>query len=294
MLKYRRILFLGREKNIQPLPDLLNTLLAIQQRGGEAILDQSIINIVDEKTAADFARHKIPVLEKTAEADVDLVVVLGGDGTFLGAARRYAPRHATLIGINLGYLGFLTDISLDNMQQSLLEVLDGDCRNEQRFMLSTTFNGNLLNADLSVAINDVVISRGSAGTLLKLRVYIGETLAYELRADGLILSTPSGSTAYALSAGGPIVAPDLDAILLVPLCPHALTYRPLMVRADYTVRIEVVQAESARAHIDGQGDYLLKSGDSIEVCRHEAPLSICHPTNYDYYQTLRKKLLWGG
>lgn len=292
--RYRRLLFLGREKNTAPLPDLLDALLALRARGCEPILDQSIINIVGSEKAAALAAHEFPVTAAAAEVAADLIVVLGGDGTFLGAARCYAPRGIELVGVNLGYLGFLTDIARDDMHAALLEIMEGRCRTEERFMLSVRLNGEELPPDLSVAINDVVISRGDAGTLLKLRVTINEVFAYDLRADGLILSTPSGSTAYSLSSGGPIVEPGLDAMMLVPLCPHALTHRPLAVRADYPLRLQVLEANSAVVHVDGQGDRALAVGDTVEVCRHAAPLKICHPLGYDYYQTLRKKLLWGG
>ena len=239
-------------------------------------------------------RHDIPIQPESAAPpdEFDLIVVLGGDGTFLGAARRYAPRQVELVGINLGYLGFLTDIAAQEMREVLQQILAGQCYSESRFMLSVGRNGEPLPDDSAVAINDVVISRGVAGTLVSLRVNINGVFAYDLRADGLILSTPSGSTAYALSAGGPIVAPDLDAILLVPLCPHALTHRPLMVRADYPIQLQVMEAQSATIHVDGQGDYPLLAGDTIEVSRHPLPLKICHPTTYDYYQTLRKKFNW--
>ena len=293
-LNYRRILFLGREGNVRPLPDLMATLLAVRAAGGEPLLDSSILNILGEEQAAAFAQQGIPSVAAGEEAAVDLVVVLGGDGTFLGAARRYAPRGTELIGINLGYLGFLTDIARDNLQQALLAVLGGECRTETRFMLEVKLNGETLDGDFSVAINDVVISRGGAGRLLTLRVHINDVFAYDLRADGLIISTPSGSTAYALAAGGPIVAPDLEAMLMVPLCPHSLTHRPLMLRAENPIRVQIMEGQEATVHIDGQGDRALKVGDSIEVCRHQLPLKICHPLTYDYYETLRKKFLWGG
>ena len=292
--KYRRLLFLGRKKNVLPLPALLDTVLALRAAGSEVVLDESIAKIVGETAAAEFVRHDIPIQPESAAPpdEFDLIVVLGGDGTFLGAARRYAPRQVELVGINLGYLGFLTDIAAQEMREVLQQILAGQCYSESRFMLSVGRNGEPLPDDSAVAINDVVISRGVAGTLVSLRVNINGVFAYDLRADGLILSTPSGSTAYALSAGGPIVAPDLDAILLVPLCPHALTHRPLMVRADYPIQLQVMEAQSATIHVDGQGDYPLLAGDTIEVSRHPLPLKICHPTTYDYYQTLRKKFNW--
>lgn len=292
MTKYRRLLIVGREKNTRPLPPLLPILKQAQTMGCDAYLDASIANILGPQACAEYAAHGIHPLPR--DIAPDLIIVLGGDGTFLGAARRFAATRAEFVGVNLGYLGFLTDLSRQDLPHALPDILRGDRSTEKRFMLAIRHNDKKLPQDNGIAINDIVISRGGAGILLTLAVYIGDQFAYELRADGIILSTPSGSTAYALSAGGPIVAPDLNAMLLVPLCPHALTHRPLMVRAAYPIRIKVLDAHSAILHIDGQGDIPLAAGDEILVRRHPLPLKICHPTRYDYYQTLRKKLLWGG
>ena len=288
----REVLILGRLKQRQPLRDLLTAALALRERGANVSLERELFNMADEKTCHEINMAGLPV-RNASEVKPDLAVVLGGDGTFLSAARRFAPSGTALVGVNLGYLGFLTDIARDDIVNALTAIYDGDYESEQRFMLTIAINGKSPPDDLAVAVNDIVISRGESGVLLTLRVHINGVFAYDLRADGLIISTPSGSTAYALAAGGPIVAPNLNATLLVPLCPHALTHRPLMVNGDYDIRLDVLKAQSATLHMDGHGNHMLKENDVIEIRRHPQPLNICHPTSYDYYQTLRKKLLWG-
>ena len=226
-----------------------------------------------------------------------MAFVLGGDGTFLHAARHCAPLNIPLTGINLGFLGFLTDVSSNNMQASIMEICRGDFRQEKRFILSAQVerNGNaLLSQNESLAINDIVVSRGETGLLLSVRVYINKVFVYDLRADGLIVSTPSGSTAYALAAGGPIIAPELRVILLVPLCAHALTHRPLAVNSvNADITLEIIKSRNARLHLDGRDDMSLKTGDLVHVKRHAKMLKIRHPLSYDYYKTLRQKLSWG-
>ena len=223
--------------------------------------------------------------------DVDLVVVLGGDGTFLSAAREFAPLGAMLAGVNIGYLGFLTDIAHDKMAESIGRITKGEYFVEERAMLDVRVGG----ASFPPAVNDVVVSRGEGGFLLDMQVDINKRYAFNVRADGLIVSTPSGSTAYALSAGGPVVAPDVNTLLLVPLCPHALTHRPLVVSADYALDITMLKTpQDATVHLDGRDRTAAAAGDIIRIRRHDTPLRICHPLSYDYYDTLRRKLHWGA
>lgn len=287
-----KVVFLGRLKQKQPLHDLLEAARQLRAHGADVFLEQALFEMADDATRAAAVAAQLPISAADDCKDPDLAVVLGGDGTFISAARRFAPFGAALVGVNLGYLGFLTDIARDDMTKALTAIAAGDCDYEKRLMLSVKINGETPSDDLALAINDAVISRGESGLLLILRVHINDVFAYDLRADGLILSTPSGSTAYALSAGGPIVAPNLNATLMVPLSPHALTHRPLVVRDDSVVRIDVLKARAANLHVDGRGSLALREGDTIEIRRHPKPFIICHPLSYDYYQTLRKKLLW--
>ncbi len=283
---------MGRFKYHRSLLDVVEAAKVLREEGASVYFDETIMQAADDETQQAIAKYQIA--DGTAmQEKPDLCVVLGGDGTFLGAARKYAPQGCKLVGINLGYLGFLTDIAHENMVNALLEVYHGKGWEESRYMLSVDVNGGLVGSKEN-AVNDVVISRGQSGVLLRLRVSVNGAYVYELRADGLIVSTPSGSTAYALSAGGPIISPNLNAVLLVPLCPHALSHRPLVINADYPIRIDVLEANKSALHIDGHIDFGLDSGDWVEITRDSVPFNICHPPNYDYYQTLRKKLAWGS
>ena len=286
----RRVIFCGRSKHGDKVEDLLAAASLLRANGIEVFLE--------EKIAGQFAavrEHGFTVCRLPDMKDMDMAFVLGGDGTFLRAARYFAPLGVPLVGINLGYLGYLTDVGSEEMQEILPRIVAGEYSLEERFMLSLAIrpNSGSEKTDYSPAINDVVISRGEGGLLLSLRVFINGVFAYELRADGLIISTPSGSTAYALAAGGPIVSHDLNAVLLVPLCAHALTHRPLVVNADYAVSVEIIKSHAAVLHIDGQEGVELSAGDTIVVSRHVCPLRLCHPLSYDYYDTLRRKLNWG-
>ena len=291
----RRVLFFGRFKREQSLMDVVEAAECLRREGAEVALHESIKAYADADTRAAFAAREIAVISHVKAFKPDLVVVLGGDGTFLGAGRIFAPLGTRLVGVNLGYLGFLTDIARERMREALSEICQGDYEEESRFMLSVAVGGKRLAGEFGCAVNDVVISRGRAGVMSRLHIHIGDRFIYDIRADGLIVATPSGSTAYALAAGGPIVAPPLEVMLLVPLCPHSLTHRPLVVPADETVRIDIGgEKQSAILHVDGNYDRLLKSGDALEIGRHPVPLRICHPRSYDYYETLRRKLNWGG
>lgn len=291
MLKYKNILIVGRFNYQRSLLDVVELAVALRDAGGQVFLDDSIRQAADEQTQSAIGQHNIPGGEGAPTPD--LCVVLGGDGTFLSVARQYAPLGCKLVGVNLGFLGFLTDITRENMVADVMDVVSGKGWEEQRSMFAVDLNDGVM-ANKVVAVNDAVVSRGRSGTLLRLKVSVDGAFAYELRADGLIVATPSGSTAYALSAGGPVVSPNINAVLLVPLCPHALSHRPLMVNADYTIRLDVVAAKNAYLHIDGHVDFELQTGDWIDISKSETPFCICHPPTYDYYQTLRKKLSWGG
>ena len=224
---------------------------------------------------------------------VDLMIVIGGDGTMLTVARILAPTHIPLIGINQGRLGFLTDIALTDMETALGAMLDGDALLEERIMLSArVLRGAGQPLFQSLAFNDVVVNRGASGGMIDLSVSIGESYVCDLRADGVILATPTGSTAYAMSANGPIVHPSLRAWALVPISPHSLTNRPLVIGDDAEVTVTITGARDAAIHCDGHHHHELEDGDQVVV--ESAPFSIrlLHPRGYDYFAMLRQKLHW--
>ena len=255
--------------------------------------------LIERQTAAAAgiaAKQLPPDALLAGEKDVgsaELAAVFGGDGAFIAAARRLAPRGLPLFGINLGTLGFLTDLSPRNMRAGARQIVSGKFREESRMMLQVAVRrGQRPVAENEIAVNDLVISRGHGGRLVSLSVFISRQFAFALRADGLILATPTGSTAYNLAAGGPIVEPELDAFSLAPLCPHALAHRPLLVGGEREIAVRVDAAQEAFLHIDGQLDVSLRRGDLIVARRHDKRLLVRHPPGHDYFETLRRKLRW--
>ena len=223
---------------------------------------------------------------------VDLAVVLGGDGTMLSIARRLAPTGVPLIGINQGRLGFLTDIPLARMEVTLDAMLDGHYVEERRTLLAATVVRTGGDSDAALALNEVVINRGSRGSMIECAVEIDGRFAYGMRADGIIVATPTGSTAYALSAGGPILDPQLASFLLVPVAPHALTHRPIAISNSAHIAITVVRARDAGFHCDGQAYFPLAEGDRVLLSRAAHEARFLHPQGHDYFAMLREKLHW--
>lgn len=235
--------------------------------------------------------QKAPLVELAGR--VDLVIVLGGDGTLLNIARVLADHPVPMIGINQGRLGFLADVSLDTMLPTLDEMLSGQYVAEDRIMLECHLerHGDLFGS--AYAFNDVVVSKGNAGRLIEFEVYIDDKFVYSQRADGLVLATPTGSTAYALSAGGPILHPTLDAFVLTPVCAHTLSARPIAVNGRAEIEINLIHADDARVHFDGQIHHELNIGDRVTARRARNAIRLLHPAEHNYYDTLRQKLHWG-
>lgn len=223
----------------------------------------------------------------------DLVIVLGGDGTFLSAARKVSAYRVPLIGVNQGHLGFLTQVSRENMAQEIKNMLTGKYYAEERILLETSIvrNNEVLNRSLS--LNDVVLSRSGAGQMIEFEVFINKEFVCTQRSDGIIVSTPTGSTAYALAAGGPILQASLRAFTLVPICPQSMTNRPIAVADTCEINILITKAGDARVHFDGQSYFDTQSMDEIRIRRYKHSLRVLHPSNYQYYRTLRQKLHWG-
>jgi NAD+ kinase len=237
-------------------------------------------------TADDLPRH------------VDVIVVLGGDGTLLGTAGRIAKAKADIpiLGVNFGSLGFLTEIQLPELYESLESVLDGDADVEERMMLrARTLRDGEVFADRLV-VNDVVITRAALSRIIDLSVSIGEQLVMQVRADGLIVATPTGSSAYNLAAGGPIVHPSVDAVLLTPIAPHMLTNRPVVLPGSSAVRVQPMMngAEEVYVTFDGQSGHPLQADDEIEITKAELTLRLVRASQRTYFDVLRQKLKWGA
>ena len=222
---------------------------------------------------------------------VDLVVVMGGDGTMLGVARALKHHDIPLIGINRGRFGFLTDLRAEDMLDVIDVILAGEYRKETRMMLTAVIvrGGKVIHQ--SCAMNDVVVKSGLR--LIELQVEIDGKFVHKQRSDGLIISTPTGTTAYSLSAGGPILHPDLEAIVLVPISPHTLSNRPIAVSSASKIEITLVQVDDAQISYDGQFQLALEVGDKVVVERSDQTIILLHPSDYCYFEMLRNKLNWG-
>jgi NAD+ kinase len=221
----------------------------------------------------------------------DLVIVMGGDGTMLSAARALKNSPVPLVGINRGHFGFLTDLRAEEMLQSIDAILAGEYQTESRMVLNASVIRDGETILQNHAFNDIVLKSGLR--LIELEVTIDNQFIHKQRADGLIVSTPTGTTAYSLSAGGPILHPGLDAIALVPICPHTLSNRPLAVNSKAKIEITVMQVDDAQISFDGQSQLALALGDCVKVERSQESVTLLHPSEYCYYDMLRNKLHWG-
>ncbi len=268
------------------LPDVLQQLSGLLRRHGLGI-------VMDPLTAA-ASRERPDATAELAElpARADLAVIVGGDGTLLSCARLMAERDVPLVGVNLGRLGFLTDIPAEALESSIEAILAGDFQAEQRTLLSGSVRREKQTVFSALAMNDVVVSRGAMGAMIEFAVTVDGEFIYTLRADGLIVATPTGSTAYALSAGGPILHPALSAIALVPISPHTLSNRPVAIRSTSRVEITLVRGVDARANFDVQAYWELEPGDVVCVSAAPRPATLLHPRGYRYFSMLRQKLRW--
>ena len=265
----------------------LNEAVAcVQSHGLQIALDHSTKGLVDGAQTVS-----IDEIAKTC----DLAVVIGGDGTLLSAARSLVDHHVPIVGINRGRLGFLVDVSPKNELQALSNILGGDFIQEQRSLLQTRILRDGKCVAQSHAFNDTVIRVRDLLQIMDFDVIIDDVLVTHQRADGLIIATPSGSTAYSLSNGGPIVAPTIDALIVHPICPHTLTSRPILVEGDSCIRVHLWDDEIKTAQIvcDGQIYMDTMLGDMVEIRRHANRVQLLHPEDYDYYRILREKLSWG-
>jgi NAD+ kinase len=249
-----------------------------------------------QSTADNIPGTAIPSLpDEEIGGAIDLAIVVGGDGTMLNVARLISPFGVPLMGVNLGRLGFLTDIPADTMNTVVSDILDGEYETEERLLLSAEIMraGKIVHSHS--AFNDVVLGKGESGRLIEFETFLDGEFVLSMRADGIIAATPTGSTAYALSAGGPILHPTLGAIVLVPICPHTLSDRPIVVDSGCVVEFVIIQVQNQRTHaiFDGQSRFLLQENDRIYVRRADKPVRLVHPAHRNHYEVLRVKLHWG-
>jgi NAD+ kinase len=282
---FKTAALIGKYKSPEIAGPLLKLARFLEERGVNVLLDRLTASHVGE---CPYPVLGLDELGKRA----DLAIVLGGDGTMLNIARTLAPYDVALVGVNQGRLGFLTDISMDTMFETIEAILGGKFVTEDRMLLaSEVFSGEERVFDV-LAFNEVVVSKGVKGSMIEFELHIDGQFIYNQRSDGLIVATPTGSTAYALSAGGPIVHPSLNVMALVPVCPHTLSNRPIVISSDCTVDIVVREAEDPRAHFDSHSRLDLREGDRVTVRRYPHAISLLHPVGHSYYGMLRQKLNW--
>ncbi len=257
----------------------------LKERGVEVYVEKELGKKIHHPNSID--RTDIPEL-------VDVILVFGGDGTFLGVAREACKYGTPILGINLGGLGFLTEVTVDELYPMMERIIAGDYEVEDRQMLITSIRRGKKNIGTYEVLNDVVINKGALARIIDLAIYIEDSHVTTYKADGIILATPTGSTAYSLSAGGPIVHPGIPVTIITPICPHTLTNRPLVVSSEMKVEIKVTTQEpDTYLTLDGQIGVRLKTGDLIEVKRTDTSVKLIKSPFRDFFSILKTKLMWG-
>ncbi|MCG8370152.1 MAG: NAD(+)/NADH kinase [Proteobacteria bacterium] len=251
-----------------------------------------------EVFAADTLGLDLPVTRLPEEAlcsDADLAIAIGGDGTMLYAGRLARGSGTPILGVNRGRLGFLADITPDEMLSSVDQILAGDYQEDSRMLLEAILETAVGEERLAYGLNDVVLQRRGKGGMVDFSTSVAGVFVNRHAGDGLIVATPTGSTAYALSCGGPILEPHIDAVALVPICPHTLTDRPIVVPASQNIEIVLVRRDDKRAEITVDGNHLgtLEPGDTLRVAAAQQRITLLHPPAHDFYGILRSKLFWG-
>jgi NAD+ kinase len=269
--------------------ETVNTLIDfLEQRGVEMEFDECCAAIAANKN------YPVATPDKLGTSS-DLAIAIGGDGTMLKAAHLICDRQIPLLGINRGRLGFLADIPADSIHRILGEILNGHYSEDHRFMLHSDVYRDGKHVSAGKALNDVVVQKWNVAKLIDFEISVDGVFVHKQRSDGIIVSTPTGSTAYALSGGGPILFPSLDALVLVPICPHSLTNRPLVVNGNS--RIEIVvgtwEIQHARLTCDGDITMELESGDRVHIHKEDKTIRLIHPADHDHFSILRAKLRWG-
>lgn len=284
------IAIIGKPRDQQAIQTHKELYQWLTSEGYKVFIDNRLAAILDDIPQSQFA--SLVELGKNA----NLAIVVGGDGNMLGAARILSRFDVPVIGVNRGNLGFLTDLNPDDFQASLQAVLDGEYIEEERFLLEAEVHRHGQIKSHNAALNEAVLHPGQIAHMIEFEVYIDESFAFSLRADGLIVSTPTGSTAYSLSGGGPILSPSLNAISLVPMFPHTLSSRPLVVDGKRRIKLVVSPENRGTQEVscDGQVSLPVTPGDEIHIYQSPNVLKLIHPKDYSYYHVLRNKLGWSS
>jgi|TARA_B100001758_G_scaffold52032_1_gene42516 NAD+ kinase len=243
---------------------------------------------IDESFA--YKNEKVSALKyKDFVNKVDLIIVFGGDGTLLNSAREYLEHEIPILGVNMGNVGFLTDIKVSNFDMAIKDILEGNYKIEERNLVSAEFNGSQI-----YGLNEVVVHSGAYAQLMRYRLNVNNRVVYEQRSDGLIIATPTGSTAYSLSAGGPIIHPSLDVWTILPMLPQSLSSRPFIISSDESVVVELFEGpnDNAKICVDGQDDIDVPYGVKIAISKMKKTLKLVHPKDNDFFEACREKLGW--
>ncbi|MFP6824603.1 MAG: NAD(+) kinase [Pseudohongiellaceae bacterium] len=289
MTEFKRIGLVGRPDHSGVVDSLQRLLALLATKELTVVLDDITARLIDSSGQQVCKREEL-------SNHCDLVIVVGGDGSMLNIAKYVAADQVPVIGINRGRLGFLTDISPDDIEARVEDVLSGNYHVESRFLLEVAIRREDGLESLGCALNDVVLHPGQAAQMIEFELFVDDKFVYSQQSDGLIVATPTGSTAYSLSAGGPIMHPDLNAVVLVPMYPHSLNSRPIVVDGDSEIRLVVAAKGSLQPQLscDGEVRYTASAGDEIVVSKKELALQLVHPLDHSFYQACRSKLGWGS
>ena len=284
MSEFRRVAVVGRPGSAHVV-DSLTVVLTVLETAG--------VDIVLESTTASMLAESSGIPRAAIGEAADLVVVVGGDGSILGVAREVVHTRVPVLGVNRGGLGFLADISPEQIDAKLNAVLRGKHTVEERFLLEASVHRDSESAPAAAALNDVVVHAGSMSRMMDFSLFVDDEFVYRQRSDGLIVSTPTGSTAYALSAGGPIMHPRLDAVVIVPMFPHTLTSRPLVVHGQSRISVRIgATAATPKLSCDSQVDQNLNANDEVRIVKHPQTLRLAFPIGHNFYESCRSKLDW--
>jgi len=283
--RFKNVALFGKPR-AESMRDTIAAIATLVERAGQTVLLE-----LETQTTVGLDRYPGLSIEAIGRS-ADVAIVLGGDGTMLGVARELAPYHVPLIGINQGRLGFITDVALDQIEEVLPKMLAGQFEVDQRTQIDAELVRDGAAAYNARALNDIVVSRGVAGGMVEFTVRVDGVTMYNQRGDGVILATPTGSTAYSLSANGPILHPSLAGLVLVPVAPQTLSNRPIALADSALVEIEITDVRDASAHFDMQTFARLSPGDIVRARKARDVVTLLHPVGYNYFATLRSKLHW--
>lgn len=290
--QFRQVALVGKYQATASGPAGVHSRQALEEIANY-LLDVGCDVVLEAETAANMGMNRYATLDVAGiGAQCDLCLVVGGDGTMLGVGRQLAQYDVPLIGINQGRLGFITDIPLGQYKAVLRPMLTGEYEEDQRSLLHSRVMRDGECVFTALAMNDVVVNRGASSGMVELRMEVDGHFVANQRADGLIISTPTGSTAYSLSAGGPLMHPAIDGWVIVPIAPHTLSNRPIVLTSAGEIAIEIVSGRDASASFDTQSLASLMHGDRIVVTRSEHKARFLHPKGWSYFDTLRQKMHW--